>query len=197
MSNVLGVPAFGGGGFVQRASVDTHQPAVPEVAPVSKGETTSNHQGTGLPDYRSHTNTDTQSSDTKDGETVARLRAEQDAQETARAARTDENVIAGPTPAFQASVLEVERDLKNVIARVEAKRTRDADSAAIAPAGVDAKNAQATKDEPQQIADAQPPDINKQQPLTAQTHETVDPEVKSAGAAAIAATPYDPVPDQQ
>ncbi|SLN57428.1 hypothetical protein AQS8620_02540 [Aquimixticola soesokkakensis] len=46
--------------------------------------------------------------------------------------RFDPDMLTGPTPAFQASILEVESDLRNVLARIESERAIQADSAAIA-----------------------------------------------------------------
>ena len=41
-----------------------------------------------------------------------------------RASRPDRFTLAGPSPAFQASILEVERDFRNVLARIEATRAK-------------------------------------------------------------------------
>ena len=43
----------------------------------------------------------------------------------------DPDMLTGPTPAFQASILEIETDLATVIARLEAARTRSRDEAAL------------------------------------------------------------------
>lgn len=44
--------------------------------------------------------------------------------------RPDRFTLTGPTPAFQASILEVERDFRNIIARIEANRAKaEADEA--------------------------------------------------------------------
>jgi hypothetical protein len=41
-----------------------------------------------------------------------------------RASRPDRFTLTGPSPAFQASILEVERDFRNVLARIEATRAK-------------------------------------------------------------------------
>lgn len=41
-----------------------------------------------------------------------------------RSSRPDRFTLAGPSPAFQASILEVERDFRNVLARIQATRAK-------------------------------------------------------------------------
>lgn len=53
-----------------------------------------------------------------------------DGPDTFAARRTDPDQIAGPSPAFQASVLEIETDLQNSIARIEAARAKAESDAA-------------------------------------------------------------------
>lgn len=53
-----------------------------------------------------------------------RARAPEQAKAETGSGRPDPQQLAGPSPSFQASVLELELDLQNTIARVEAKRGR-------------------------------------------------------------------------
>lgn len=73
------------------------------------------------------------------GDTAADTRQSRDQQEAAAAARDitamreearRRELPAGPSPAFQVSLLEIKQDIKDVIARVEAARTqtREADA---------------------------------------------------------------------
>lgn len=205
MTDITGVPAFGGGGFAARQIPDQPVPAVPEVAKsATDGSATSTRDETSRGQNGSNTNAD-------------REKPQNDAA-YAPSARHDENIIAGPTPAFQASVLEVESDLKNVIAKVEAKRTQLADEAAIAPSpapsgkSADTDTRMGATSSPDAPTEARTRDVNESA-LSAETSapkaetappqakptgsataptETVDPETAHAGPAASQSTPYDP-----
>ncbi|AJE47743.1 hypothetical protein [Celeribacter indicus] len=139
MTTITGVPAFGGGGFAFRPSPDPPRPAVPPIAETATdgAATFTNGNGfagqTGAAFTRHHGAGGHGGSGDPSGDPQAGKR---DARTGSMAPARDplpDDVIAGPTPAFQASVLEVERDLRMAIARLEAKRAREADEAAIAP----------------------------------------------------------------
>lgn len=130
MSDILGVPAFGGGGGSLRPPpVDLGQ-TVPEVTAIADDTSATFNNGSNLP---------SQNGDSFDSSQVnhdtAGAYAPSDPRDTlTEKPHFDTDTLTGPTPAFQASLLEVESDLRNVIARVEAKRAQVSDAAAIAPA---------------------------------------------------------------
>ncbi|WP_417271355.1 hypothetical protein [Celeribacter sp.] len=194
MTDISGVPAFGGGGFVARQAPDTLEPVVREAAePATTNGSAAQSQGETLLGQNGTYNQSNHDSS--------------DADQKRRDAVRDETVLTGPTPAFQASILDFERDLRNVIARIEAKRTQQADEAAIAPRAVEmsipaAQNAEAT--ETGQIPPVTPlasteameppaeqPALPVAQMVTAPA-EPVDPEAVHSGPAATQNTPYDP-----
>lgn len=49
----------------------------------------------------------------------------------------DPSTPTGPSPTFQITLLEVEQDLQNILARIEANRAKDRDAQALQPAPVD------------------------------------------------------------
>jgi len=193
MTDITGVPAFGGGGFASRQLPETPKPVVQEVAKPAADGSATNSQGETL---RGQNGADYQSK-----------RDSNDADQKRRDAVRDDIVLSGPTPSFQASILEVEKDLRNVIARVEAKRTQQADEAAIAPRASSVAEPEQTDQTPDtdQATTASPlaPTGTDDEP-PAQDHapsapqaataptETVDPEVARSGPAATQETPYDP-----
>ena len=140
MTDISGVPAFGGGGFAHRQPPEQPRPAVPEPAKTATDGSATFNKGSDLPGqnglkfqlgYRKSTGegpapaADNPARTTAPSEGAREMRGDVDLDQ--------KNLLTGPTPAFQASVLEVEQDLRHVIAQVEAKRTQKADEAAIAP----------------------------------------------------------------
>ncbi|MBU1277564.1 MAG: hypothetical protein KJ699_09790, partial [Alphaproteobacteria bacterium] len=118
------------------------------------------------------------------------------------------DILTGPTPAFQASVLEVESDLRNVIAQFEARRNHVSDEAAISatPRGPETRlqavqplTSEDTRAETQRAAatDATQAEVQKDateatQALVQTSPEAMDPETRYAGPAANPRSPYDP-----
>ncbi|WP_417260051.1 hypothetical protein [Celeribacter sp.] len=190
MTDISGVPAFGGGGFVERQAPDTPEPVVREVAePATTNGSAAQSQGETLLGQNGTYNQSNHDSS--------------DADQKRRDAVRDETVLTGPTPAFQASILDFERDLRNVIARIEAKRTQQADEAAIAPRAVEmsipaAQDAQATVPPVTPLASTEAMEPPAEQPalpvaqMVTAPAEPVDPEAAHSGPAATQNTPYDP-----
>jgi hypothetical protein len=130
MSELLGVPAFGGGGFSNRPPPDQPGPTVPAVAALASDSSATFNKGANLPGQNGDTNTKTKQVHEESGAYAPR-----DPREVSEArAQFDPNMLTGPTPSFQTSILEMESDLRTVIARVEAKRAMHFDGNAIAPA---------------------------------------------------------------
>ena len=199
MSDFNGMPAFGVGGLAMRHPLETSKQAVPEVAKTATDGSATNKRG-----------------DTSSDQNGAYSQSKRDSvvsEQQRKDAVRDETVLTGPTPAFQASILEVEKDLRNVIARVEAKRTQQSDEAAIAPRAAqgDAQAAQKTDrpeashdgaakgvadvstagsvdrgEAPEQVRDAPAP-----QTVPAPS-QSGDPEAAHSGPAATQSTPYSP-----
>jgi len=101
MGDFAGILPFGGGGVPIRSQNDTPKPAIQPVAGGSAGQGASARMDQGRAELP----------------LMPRSRE--------RGAGRDDygpHVLTGPTPAFQASVLEMERDLQQTIARLEAAR---------------------------------------------------------------------------
>jgi hypothetical protein len=127
MSDILGVPAFGGGGALYKPTPDQPEPTVPAVAALASDSSATFNKGANLPSQNGET-------DTKKAQEQSGAYAPQDPRDAAEArAQFDPYILTGPTPSFQASVLEMESDLRNVIAQVEAKRALKSDEGAITP----------------------------------------------------------------
>jgi len=127
MTDLSGLSSFGGGGFAFRTPPTTEKPAVAEVAKTSDDASTN-----------SSTDQGAAGSKAEDALGERRIVASIDFNTAASAnsvtATVEEigpDTIPGPTPAFQASLLEIESDLKNVIAKIEAARTRETDEGAV------------------------------------------------------------------
>ncbi len=128
MGDFAGILPFGGGGVPIRSANDTPKPAIQPVAGGSKGQGASARMDQGRAELPF----------------IPRSRE--------RGAGRDEygpHVLTGPTPAFQASVLEMERDLKQTIARLEAARGKQESDVAMGvleqtEAPEDAESAEAT-----------------------------------------------------
>lgn len=137
--------SFGGGIAPARISPET---AVPAVAPIEPGQ-------------HSHGASPQMDSGQRGADTGVRdrHRADNPAETGAqRAERPDPNVLTGPSPAFQASVLELEQDLQNVIARLEAARGKRESDTAMGPVPdrqVDTKTGEPGRGAVKAIDDAQ------------------------------------------
>ncbi len=114
----------------------------------------------------------------------------------------DEKTLAGPTPAFQVSLLEMESDLRTVIAQVEAKRahTHDGDNIARPHSREDstsqAQMPRADKGQHALAAPANAPDTTEmaapvEAPKSAAPNNIQDRETAYFGTAAQLETPYD------
>lgn len=205
MTNVTGVPAFGGGGFAFRQPPDPPEPAVPQVAGTALNGTATYTKGNELPGQNGTDVTYNRSAKTAQTEAVNGTVSETETETSLSGFGEDlpEDILLGPTPAFQASVLEVELDLRNALAEIAAKRSQTTDEAAIAPAP-SARAASAETGSTTQAADlaaAQDADLTQdlaneraketQTALTAAPSEAQDPEARYAGPAAVLRTPYD------
>lgn len=139
MSDIIGMQGFGGGQLAIWQPPENPRPAVPEV---SRAENDGSATFTRDQDLRGQNGSDhvakrddptVQEASERDVRAAYAPDDPSDRNNAAHDPRNSEHIIAGPSPAFQASLLEVESDLRNVIAKVEARRTREADEAAIAP----------------------------------------------------------------
>ncbi|MFT6605943.1 MAG: hypothetical protein ACJA2X_001119 [Halocynthiibacter sp.] len=117
MTELSGVPSFGGGGFVHHTAPAPEKPAIEPISQSAK----------------SGTATDNKSED-RSNDARKLVQDISFADRISDRERVSPETLAGPTPAFQASLLEIESDLQNVIAKLEAARTRSRDEAATAPA---------------------------------------------------------------
>lgn len=108
------------------ASTVAHQPPVPAVEPSMKTE---NNSSTGAQTQSGH-------------------QPQQRVHENQVEQRLPDNevILAGPSPAFEASLLELEADIDNVIKRVHADRekARDIDAVSVAPTDAKASEAEET-----------------------------------------------------
>ncbi|MGH1330622.1 MAG: hypothetical protein ACRBBK_07050 [Paracoccaceae bacterium] len=117
MTELSGMPSFGGGGFVHHTAPASEKPAIEPISQSAKGGTATDTRGEDLSGAPGKL--------VKDISFADRISDRE---------RVSPETLAGPTPAFQASLLEIESDLQNVIAKLEAARTRSRDEAATAPA---------------------------------------------------------------
>ncbi|SEL22647.1 hypothetical protein [Pacificibacter marinus] len=202
MSDILGVPAFGGGGFSNRPPLDQPEPTVPAVAALASDSSATFNKGANLPGQNGDTNTKTKQVQEESGAYAPR-----DPREASKArAQFDPNMLTGPTPSFQTSVLEMESDLRTVIARVEAKRAMQFDGSAIAPVPqkdeTTRPSEQETEQTPTSRRDVRDTDTNVTQdtapqpvaqfiaPQYATQTEVQDREAAYAGQAGTITTPY-------
>lgn len=203
MTNVTGVPAFGGGGFAFRQPPDPPKPDVPKIAETALNGTATYTKGNELPGQNGDILTYPREIDAE-ADTAAVPTYVTEYPLAAQNA-LPEDVLAGPTPAFQASVLEVRMDLRNAIAEHAAKRTQSEDEAAIAP------SPRSQSDEMSDTRSASMPDrvpledgseatidahaeqqaVEQTLPLSAAPAEAIDPESLYAGPAAVQPTPFD------
>lgn len=211
MTDILGVPAFGGGGFSQRVPPDQPRPSIPHIAQPANDGTSTSQKGRDLPGQNGDTHSKTRStSDAAQDAPKARGDGKTTPDAWDEPKRLDPYTLTGPTPAFQASVLEMESDLRNVIAQVEAKRALKTDESAIAPSPASAldrapsgltgtsKGAQTGKylGQNQPVEESQPDSGDPQSPSPSKV-AAADTQIPSAEAvfskgAASLSTPYDP-----
>ncbi|MBW6417010.1 hypothetical protein [Celeribacter sp. PS-C1] len=195
MTNIAGVPALGGGGFAFRQPPDPPKPDVPQIAETALNGTATYTKGNELPG--------------QNGEILSyKLDEVSDASSATEAERAmkavygidtselPDDILTGPTPAFQASVLEVELDLRNTIAEIAAKRTQAEDEAAIAPRS--AAKAEGAEARPPEDAATSAPEVEAIDMATEEVlalsdapAEAIDPETRLSGPAAVQRTPFD------
>ncbi|MBU2867206.1 hypothetical protein [Pacificibacter marinus] len=202
MSDILGVSAFGGGGVSLRSPPQNLGQTVPKVAAIADDISATFNKGRNLPGQNGDSFETTQSAREDAG-----AYAPSDPRDAlAPKQPLDVDTLTGPTPAFQASLLEVESDLRNVIARVEAKRAQISDAAAIAPAPLmDTTNGVSESQGSIRISSTARRDLRDEVPMTdasattdlvpkapqvdVQT-EVLDREAAYSGRAATPQTPY-------
>lgn len=107
MVELAGIPPFGGGGVNIRQTSTAPAPAVPAVEASSAGQGLSGRMSSS----QSHNN----------GFTLG-YRASDTRSDRARREIVDPNALPGPPPTFQISLLELDRDLAQTLARLNAKR---------------------------------------------------------------------------
>lgn len=205
MTNVTGVPAFGGGGFAFRQPPDPPKPDVPKIAETALNGTATYTKGNELPGQNGDILTYPRESDAEEDTTSVAVPTSVAEHPSTAQNTLPEDVLVGPTPAFQASVLEVRMDLRNAIAEHAAKRTQSEDEAAIAPsahaqtAGMsDTRSASMpdrvpleNRNEATRDAHAEQQVVEQTLSLSAAPAEAVDPESRYAGPAAVQPTPFD------
>ncbi|NIY78506.1 hypothetical protein HCZ23_03355 [Celeribacter sp. HF31] len=195
MTNITGVPAFGGGGFAFRQPPDPPKPDVPQIAETALNGTATYTKGNELPgqngDILSY-KIDEASDESSVTASERAMTSEYDTDTT----ELPDDILTGPTPAFQASVLEVELDLRNTIAEIAAKRTQAEDEAAIAPRNAaKAEGAEATE-APEVTTNASEDNAKDMateevMALSDAPSEAIDPEARLSGPAAVQRTPFD------
>lgn len=202
MSDIFGVPAFGGGGVSLRSPPQNLGQTVPSVAATADDSSATFNKGSTLPGQNGDSFGTTQSVREDAG-----AYAPSDPRDALiQQQPLDADTLTGPTPAFQASLLEVESDLRNVIARVEAKRAQISDAAAIAPAPqVSATHSVSGSQNSLEVSptarrnlrdvtpktEMQPaPDVTVKSPQAEVQTEVLDREAAYSGRAAIPETPY-------
>ena len=116
MGDLAGILPIGSGGSTVRPHVETTTQAVPAVQSTVAGQSLASQNGSGGSQGKGQKGTE---SDT--------------APAFKRKSPVDPNAHAGPTPAFQVSVLEMDKDLQQALARLEAERSKPENDAAIAP----------------------------------------------------------------
>ncbi|WP_226550308.1 hypothetical protein [Celeribacter naphthalenivorans] len=195
MTNIAGVPAFGGGGFAFRQPPDPPKPDVPQIAETALNGTATYTKGNELPGQ----NGDILSykiDEVSDASSVTASERAMTSEYDTDKMELPDDILTGPTPAFQASVLEVELDLRNTIAEIAAKRTQVEDEAAIAPRNATkAESAEATA--PVEATTNASEDSAKDMAteevmaLSDAPAEAIDPEARLSGPAAVQRTPFD------
>lgn len=202
MTNVAGVPAFGGGGFAFRQPPDPPEPAVPQIAEIALSDTATYTKGNELPGQNGDQLTYDLPQESVDQTDAAYLDSYDvaDGQDVSLSEDLPEDILAGPTPAFQASVLEVELSLQHSLAELAAKRGHEEDAEFIAPASNTADSSDSHHDvvrssetnQSQLRADQAEKQATQEVTSLSETQSnSVDPEAALAGPAAVQATPFD------
>ncbi|WP_417245658.1 hypothetical protein [Celeribacter sp.] len=197
MTNVTGVPAFGGGGFAFRQPPDPPKPDVPKIAETALNGTATYTKGNELPGQNGDILTYPRESDAEADTTSVAVPTFVAEHPFAAQNALPKDVLAGPTPAFQASVLEVRMDLRNAIAEHAAKRTQSEDEPAIAPsarsqsAGKSDRVPLENRNEATRDAHVEQQVVEQTLSLSAAPAEATDPESRYAGPAAVQPTPFD------
>ncbi|RPE71837.1 hypothetical protein EDD53_0967 [Pacificibacter maritimus] len=200
MTDLFGVQAVSGGGTI-RSNADLSVPAVPKVAEATHGGDTGDNQKANLPRQTGESGSKTIAQDQSGPYEPKPVSDTNTPRED-----YDPNMLTGPTPSFQASVLEVESDLRNIIAQVEAKRAITLDEAAIAPVvspqtvtGFDGKTTDesrptehrnARQDRPEIPAISENIDTNLALSPSPVSSEAQDREAAYAGPSATLVPPY-------
>ena len=117
MGDLAGILPIGGGGTSVRPNVENSTQAVPAVQSSVAGQSLAGQNGAGTSQDKGQQRSG--------AETAPAFQ---------RKSPVDPNAHAGPTPAFQVSVLEMDKDLQQALARLEAERAKPVNDAAIAPA---------------------------------------------------------------
>ena len=170
MVDLAGLPSFGGGGVNIRQNVEPPVPVVPVVEPGASSQASSGRMSSG------HPQTD---SGQRDGSEFAYANAKK---------RIDPNATPGPPPTFQISLLEMDRDLAETLARINATYAMERDAAAIASPSAEAgKVAPAAPDAPREAKDAGAApeaarDIQQREAQPASAGSIADPTALSAPA---------------
>ncbi len=146
MGDFAGILPFGGGGVPIRSQNDTPKPAIQPVAGGSAGQGASARMDQGRADLPF----------------MPKSRERYPGRE-----EYGPHVLTGPSPAFQASVLEMERDLKQTIARLEAARGKqESDVAMGTPERSEApEDAEASEETAKPVAaETEAPEAETQEP---------------------------------
>ncbi|WP_460275240.1 hypothetical protein [Celeribacter sp. ULVN23_4] len=200
MTNLTGVPSFGGGGFAFRQPPDPPEPAVPQVAKTALNGTATYTKGNELPGQNGTKLSYERTTDEASATSARRTSMSEDqSAHTAYDPDLPDDILVGPTPAFQASVLEVELDLRNTIAELAAKRSQSTDEAAIAPATTASRHANEPVPKPTEaLSDSSTTSERDAEdsaainaPINAAVSEDQGPEARVAGPAAVLPTPYE------
>ena len=117
MGDLAGILPIGGGGSTVRPHVESTTQAVPAVQSSVAGQSLAGQNGSGGSQGKGQKSYGADS-----------------APAFKRKSPVDPNAHAGPTPAFQVSVLEMDKDLQQALARLEAEHAKPENDAAIAPA---------------------------------------------------------------
>lgn len=113
------VPSFANGAIISRPPSEATAQAVPKVAPPETDGSATSTKREDLPERQNHDSRDHDPD--KDGAAPSKR---------ADPKPDPEEILAGPTPAFQASLPEIQRDLQVQIARLEAARQHRDDNTA-------------------------------------------------------------------
>jgi hypothetical protein len=129
MTDMFGVQKFGGAEFAQVTPLDQSKPIVPQIADTANDGSALSHQGADLPG--------------QNGAQITLLTEEASASERSVSIEPRQqepaiiiysaNMVTGPTPTFQVSLMDLGTELRNEIAMSQAKQTFVPDIDAGAP----------------------------------------------------------------